>query len=319
MGTNVNKKEKEICEMETNVDLDKTIRLDAEDHGQAVEQGRGRGLMMSKMVGRKEERRGSASNVLTIDITDSGESERDTIGGAGRLVRSTSIGSAGVGGAKRKAEGRPGNEAKGQLSKRKDSDAYKNVDCVEAQTLMIAIEENADLVKAMQAAVAEIKDRKVELAFGKLRKNLEIFGREMIRKWLKDRAYAEVEKIHFEACTQTEPEGRDQGTQTGPWQGAGYGKVTSIEGVEYSSFMLVKDKEWKEELFQRTRVVVGNPVSGGEEVKVVLVEDRDEGMRTGAQALFGDRFPELRGLEGDVEVLETSTRVRSRGGMGGEE
>lgn len=49
---------------------------------------------------------------------------------------------------------------------------------------------------------------------------------------------------------------------------------------------MVKGKDWKGGLYQKTKVTVGNPVNEGEDIKVIMTERDDQEMRMGVQSIY---------------------------------
>ncbi|KAG5876751.1 hypothetical protein JTB14_033083 [Gonioctena quinquepunctata] len=90
--------------------------------------------------------------------------------------------------------------------------------------------------------------------------------------------------------------------------------IQDIKGVTYpKSFQLIMDKKWDDKVFQKTRIEVGNPLLEEDiGVKVGLTEPNDPEMRSSIQKLNREKYPELEHLQGDLEIIEQTTRIRGQ-------
>lgn len=97
-----------------------------------------------------------------------------------------------------------------------------------------------------------------------------------------------------EASTQTEPRHDEKYKPTL--------KSLAVEGMI-----------WDKELYKKTEVIVGNPLTTGDNTtKVVLVEPNDPEMSSSIQRLYREKFSELVSVQGDFEILEQITKIRSK-------
>lgn len=250
----------------------------------------------------KEDRR--TSNILTLDLTTGQESEaldrmyRKNI--IGRVERCNSFG-----GGKRKAKAGLSKEGGGKRPAKEDS-PYKTVDCIEALTLIEAIKENKKIMEKLDKIDIKDVDR-MEVTLERLRRNAEVFQREMIQQWLDRNSEEKTEKMLLDMESQTEGKGVDAGVQTDPW--VGLKEITTAEGINtWEKLEELKDIEWSGSAYARTEIKIGNPALGQETCKI-LVKERSRD--SGAQDAYVRRYPELGELEGDFEVLESSTKIRS--------
>lgn len=190
--------------------LNKTIRMDDTMKDKAMSKVKKTIKEQTVTMGKKvEERRMSASNIMTVDITEEevGQERKMWADVLMRLGRSYSLS---IGSEKRKAEGRPSLDVGERVTGRNEEGPYRREECTEAQTLLYAIEDNAGLIKQMQALVEACKDKRVEAAFDRLRRNCEILERGMIKTWFEGSRYVEVEELGIEGCTQTEQDTKEQ-------------------------------------------------------------------------------------------------------------
>lgn len=70
---------------------------------------------------------------------------------------------------------------------------------------------------------------------------------------------------------------------------------------------------WNENTYRNTEVIIGNPLATkATTVKVVIVEPDDKGMERGIQKMYKDRFNVITEAREDFEVMEVTTKVRSK-------
>lgn len=75
----------------------------------------------------------------------------------------------------------------------------------------------------------------------------------------------------------------------------------------------MENHDWDQKLYVNTEIVVGNPLDADDTItKVVLVEPSDPEMNKSIQKLYKDKFPELGSINNDFEIIEQTTRIRSR-------
>lgn len=61
--------------------------------------------------------------------------------------------------------------------------------------------------------------------------------------------------------------------------------------------------------------MLGKPLSGQKDVMLVIVDATDPEMENGLQQWYQNGYPELAGLDGDLEVLETGIRAKYNEGI----
>jgi hypothetical protein len=115
--------------------------------------------------------------------------------------------------------------------------------------------------------------------------------------------------------TVAKPKMVDIGTQTMAWNQAETNEVTTIKNIDtYEKYCAVKNAPWKKELFSCTSVIRGSPLNAKEgATKVVVVDPKDPDMNQSIQRTYRERYPELKDLKEELEVLEQTSTVRSRG------
>lgn len=130
-----------------------------------------------------------------------------------------------------------------------------------------------------------------------LNRGVDILRRQSVVEWLGERRFTRAEIPKYDADTQWE-EMTD--------------KVVSLAGVDsYDRFAEIYEKDWEGNLFQRTEVVIGNPIKGAEESQVVFVEEDDRGMERSIQRMYRDKYEELELMNEEFEFLEICTRTRA--------
>lgn len=111
----------------------------------------------------------------------------------------------------------------------------------------------------------------------------------------------------------------DMGTQTN----LEYGEVcNTLDGANtLEELSMVLDREWPEEVYERTMVEIGNPAKAGGEGDIAIVVDPSDKGEKGLLREMEERFPEIKTLmdmkpeQGQTEYLVNTTRTRtSRGG-----
>jgi hypothetical protein len=92
--------------------------------------------------------------------------------------------------------------------------------------------------------------------------------------------------------------------------------VSSLEGVvSAEDFEPLANLPWEEDLFKNVEIKVGNPLATPHDtVKCVLVEPKDKAMGNSIQKFFVERFPELKTMDGEFDVIEQTTRRKGAGG-----
>lgn len=143
------------------------------------------------------------------------------------------------------------------------------------------------------------------------------FDQRIIREWLEERRYENIEKISIDKDIQTSPkklqmETNDMETQTPIWMGQEEENLAKIEEItDLNGFIREEKKKWPETMFRNTTVEVGNPIeTQNETVKVVFVEPADQRMEKSIQKLYKERYPELISGNDRYEIYEQSIKIR---------
>lgn len=108
---------------------------------------------------------------------------------------------------------------------------------------------------------------------------------------------------------------REIATQTGPWHQQGdkveIRKIEDIDTVE--KFLAVEKPKWNKDVFTNTEIKEGNPLSTKDDtVKVLLLKEGENETDTEIVAAFKNKYPELEAAQEDFEVLERTTKLRSK-------
>ncbi|CAH1099360.1 unnamed protein product [Psylliodes chrysocephalus] len=106
----------------------------------------------------------------------------------------------------------------------------------------------------------------------------------------------------------------ETGTQTEPWHETNQFLLETLDkGDTYNSWKQEHGKDWKEDLFKNIDLKVGNSFETEEQmVKVVLVEPNDPETNRSFQRTFRDKYPDLTQTYEPFEVLEQTTRLRTK-------
>jgi hypothetical protein len=99
--------------------------------------------------------------------------------------------------------------------------------------------------------------------------------------------------------------------ETGAWSNSTNELKTLEKTDTFEQWGATASKKWREDLFTNTVVVVGTPFETKDDVtKVVLVEPED-GIWS-IQRAFRERYPELRFVEQELDVVEQKLKSTSR-------
>ncbi|CAG9825659.1 unnamed protein product [Phaedon cochleariae] len=92
--------------------------------------------------------------------------------------------------------------------------------------------------------------------------------------------------------------------------------VTTLKGMNsLEKWRTIAHKNWDERLWANTETKKGNPIQTKDEVvKVVLVNKQQLDMNLGIQRLYRERYPELLSVTEDFDIMEQSTKMRSKDG-----
>lgn len=93
-------------------------------------------------------------------------------------------------------------------------------------------------------------------------------------------------------------------------------EITDIDEItNVASWATIADRKWAKDVFKKTEIKVGNPLdSRAETIKVVFVETNDKSMDEGVQLLYKEKYPELADSIEEYDVLEQTSRLRSKSG-----
>ncbi|CAH1107100.1 unnamed protein product [Psylliodes chrysocephalus] len=200
------------------------------------------------------------------------------------------------------------------------AEPYKQKLSPEAFILKEAIEKNTDLVKKLVKLLEIVPNthKGIKEITRSMKKNSKEFEMESLTQWINEHKYEKIEKITFDTETQTRTQTKvtsEASTQTEPWHdGKHKATLKSLEGIEsLDNYSQVEGMTWEKELFKQTEVIVGNPLTTGDKItKVVLVEPKDPEMNNSIQRLYREKFPELASIQEDFEVLEQTTKIKSK-------
>ncbi|CAH1107123.1 unnamed protein product [Psylliodes chrysocephalus] len=129
-----------------------------------------------------------------------------------------------------------------------------------------------------------------------MNKNIATFQRESIKKWFEDHRFEAVEKATYNTDTQTEevkPETREMGTQTETWHQRAQSLETITAMETYEDFKKVENLAWADELYTNSAVW-------------------NQRIRRCIQRLYKDKYPELADLNGQFEIIEQRTYIRTK-------
>ncbi|KAL1487651.1 hypothetical protein ABEB36_015695 [Hypothenemus hampei] len=84
------------------------------------------------------------------------------------------------------------------------------------------------------------------------------------------------------------------------------------EAVSMKVFEKVAKRQWHQDNFKNTEVIVGNPLnSKTKDVKVVIKEPDGSEMERSIQKIYKDTYPEISTITEEFDILEQHTRTRS--------
>lgn len=195
-------------------------------------------------------------------------------------------------------------------------DALNLVESPEAFTLVETIGELTKQMTQLEKIIQNNNNTKREIKeiAEKMKRQVDIFGRKMIKEWLQKHKY-EIPKIptyDVDIQTNIKPETCSQSTQTS-WIADGE-IVDPTTYNEYEDLKRCKVKKWPEKVFCNTEIIVGNPLDAKDMyTKIVIVEPDDKDMQKSIQKLYKDRFPELLETQEEFEVIQYSTKVSIKG------
>ncbi|CAH1107108.1 unnamed protein product [Psylliodes chrysocephalus] len=196
-------------------------------------------------------------------------------------------------------------------------DPYKQRESTEVYTLNEAIERNRTLIEKLNKIVKEVPNthKNLKETIVQISKNAKEFERASVVRWLEEHKFEPIEKITYDMESQTlttTKKTAEAATQTEPWHGNTQ-TLRTLAGIDnLEKFRSIENHTWGQEVYQSTRITVGNPLSTSDNTtKVVLLEPGDPEMTNSIQRLYRDKFPELVNISKDFEVIEQITKIKS--------
>lgn len=197
-----------------------------------------------------------------------------------------------------------------------DIDPYKKRESPEAFTIIESLNIMARHYKELEKMIEEHPNTKKEIKelSQKMKRNIDVFNRVSIKNWLEKNRWEPIEKQTYDVDIQTEKRTAEIGCQTMPWSMDTNNKVSTLEDINsIETWNLVEGREWNKELFTNTEICIGNPLDTEDAVvKTVIIEPNDLNMEKSIQKLYCNKYPEIKNLKGDFEVIEQTIRIRTK-------
>jgi hypothetical protein len=100
-------------------------------------------------------------------------------------------------------------------------------------------------------------------------------------------------------------------TQTGAWSNSTNELKTLEKTDTFEQWGATASKKWREDLFTNTVIVVGTPFERKDDITKVVLVELEDGIWS-IQRAFRERYPELRFVEHELDVVDQTTRVMSQ-------
>ncbi|XP_050306719.1 uncharacterized protein LOC126743597 [Anthonomus grandis grandis] len=206
-----------------------------------------------------------------------------------------------------------------ELSMEEEKSPYKQRESPEAFVVNDALEAITQISKKMENYIEQNTKKEIKELTIKLKRQVAVLQGAAVQKWLQAHRYSKPEVLILDADTQTNTQDlgggtqtRNIGTQTGAWMTGKENILTQMpEERNLNSWRQYKNLKWSNKCYNRTETKIGNPLDTKDTtVKVVLVENDDIPMDKYIQRLYRNRFPELREIGEEYEVVKRITKVK---------